>query len=78
MRKLRLILIYDLIAIHILLNISRSNGNQAIKFGKSIHYNERKSYRKEERRLVTDLFLFLKKTLYEVKASVQLFSFNIF
>ena len=61
-----------------LLNISRSNGNQAIKFGKSIHYNERKSYRKEESRLVTDLFLFLKKTLYEVKASVQLFSFNIF
>ena len=34
----------QIITIHILLNISRSKANQAIKFGQSIKYNLRKIY----------------------------------
>ena len=41
---------YQIIAIHILVNISRSKGNQAMKFGQLIEYNRNmfveKSYTK--------------------------------
>ena len=54
------------IAIHILPNISKSKGNQTMKFGQLIEYNKRifffKNYADNEaRRLVPDLFLFFKK-----------------
>ena len=58
------------IAIHILPNISQSNGNQTIKFGQLIEHNKKnfaekfffKNYAENEaRRLVPDLFLFFKK-----------------
>ena len=54
------------IAIHILPDISQSNGNQTMKFGQLIEYNKRnfsfKNYAENEAgRLVPDLFLFLKK-----------------
>ena len=35
---------YQTIAIHILPNISRSKGNQAMKFGQLIEYNMRKIF----------------------------------
>ena len=35
---------YQTITIHILLNISRSNNNQAMKFGQLIEYNKRKIF----------------------------------
>ena len=35
---------YQTIATHILLNISRSNNNQAMKFGQLIEYNQRKTF----------------------------------
>ena len=59
---------------HILPNISRSKGNQAMKFGQVIGYNKinifhAKNHAKSETgRLVPDIF-FLKKVLYEEKAS---------
>ena len=51
------------IAIHILLNISQSKGNQTMKFGELLEYNKRifffKNYAENEaRRLVPNLFLF--------------------
>ena len=54
-----------------------------MKFSQVIEYNKRnivlqKSYRKEARRLVPELFLFSKKALYEVKESGLELSFNIF
>ena len=54
-----------------------------MKFGQLIEYNKRniflqKSCKNEAGRLVPDLFLFLKKALYEVKTSGLQFSFNIF
>ena len=65
---------------HILLNISRSKGNQTIKFGQLKLYKESfKSHGENEtRRLVPDLFLFFKNALYKVKVSGQHLSFNIF
>ena len=62
------------ITVHILQDISRSNGNQTMKFGQLIENNMRifffKSHAENKAmRLVPDLFLFLKKALYEVKAS---------
>ena len=76
----------QIITIHKLPNISRSKGNQAIKFGKLIEYNVgniflQNSY--EAGKLVPDLFLLFKKDIYNVyirvlKTSVQHLSFDIF
>ena len=54
------------IPIHILPNISQSKDNQTMKFGQLIEYNKRNIFlqklcRKWTERLVSDLFLFLKK-----------------
>ena len=54
-------------------NISRSKGNQSMKFGQVIECNKRNIFFKnhaenEAERLVLDLFLFFKKALYEIKA----------
>ena len=51
---------------HILTNISRSNGNQTMKSSQLIEYNKRNIFFKhyaenEARKLVPDLFLFFKK-----------------
>ena len=63
-------------------NISRSKGNQVMKFGQSIEYDKRniflqklfeKSGKKTSWTPVN--FLFCKRTLYDVKVSGQ---FNIF
>ena len=82
------------ITIHMLPNISRHKGRQAMKFGQLREYNMRNVFFKnhaenEAGRLLPDLFffffLFFKKALYEVKASglklslkIFPFSFNIF
>ena len=71
------------IKMHILLNISHSKRNQAMKFDQVIEYNKKyfssKFMHKVRRgRLVPDLFLFFKKALYQVKASGLQVSFNIF
>ena len=57
------------IAIHILPNILQNKVNQLKKFGQLIEYNKRNIYiffknyaENEERRLVSDLFLFFEKT----------------
>ena len=71
----------QIIAIHILPNISRSKGNQAMKFGQLSEYNMRNIFKPAENqagRLVPDLFLFFKKALFEIKASNQHLSFNIY
>ena len=57
--------------------------NQTIKFVQSIKYTMIKIFIKnhtqnESERLVSDYFLFFKKTLYEIKASGLHLSFNIF
>ena len=54
----------QIIAIHILLNISQSKGNQRMKFHQLIEYNKRNIFlqnyaENKARRLVSDLFLFL-------------------
>ena len=60
------------ITMHILPNISQSNGNPAMKLGQVIEDNNInkfffKSHAKNELgKLVTDLFLFFKKALYEL------------
>ena len=56
------------ITIHILPNISRSKGNQTMKFGQSTEYNKRKFFFKnhaqnEAERLVPDVSFFLKKAI---------------
>ena len=53
---------YQTIVIHILLNISRSKGNQTLKFGQLIEYNMKnmfieKSYNHVVQELVTDPYL---------------------
>ena len=69
---------------HILPNISRSKGNQKMKFGQVIEDNKGNIFlQKSCRKLGTEtsskpLFLKKKKTLYEVKASSPQLSFNIF
>ena len=55
----------QIIAIHILLNISQSKGNQRMKFHQLIEYNKRNIFlqnyaENKARRLVSDLFSFLK------------------
>ena len=57
----------QIITIHILHNISRSKGTQAMKFGQSIRYSARNIFLKNQAysevwRLVPDLFLVFKKT----------------
>ena len=54
-----------------------------MKIVQLIEYNVRNTFhqrscRNEAGRLVPELFLFLKKALYEIKASGQNLSFNIF
>ena len=56
----------ETIAIHILPNISRSKGNQTMKFGQLIRYNMRSFFFKTHTenkagRLVSDFFLFFRK-----------------
>ena len=59
-------------------NISQSKCNQTMRFSHVIEYNNFKNEaEKEARRLVPDLFLFL-KALYGVKASSLQLSINIF
>ena len=58
----------QIVTIHILLNISWSKDNQAMKFGQSIENNKkniflRKSYKNGAERLVPDLPLFFKNAL---------------
>ena len=69
--------------INILPNISRSIGNQTMKFGQLIEYSAKSVFiqnhsRNEALRLVPDPLFFLKKTLCEVKASRQHLSFKFF
>ena len=72
----------NIIAIHILYNISRSKGNQTITFGQITEYNVRNFFlskihaEDETGRLVSDLFLFFKQALDERKASGLHLSFN--
>ena len=61
---------------HILHNILRSKGNQKMKFGQVIEYNNRA--KNATWKLVPDLFLFAKGALYELKASGLQLSFNVF
>ena len=68
------------IAIHLLINVSRANVNPPMEFGQSIEYNVRnillrKSCRKEAGTLVSELFCF-KKTSCKVKTSGQHLTFN--
>ena len=63
--------------------IWRSKSNQTLKFGHVIEYNKIifffKNYAKNEAgELNPDLFLFFRKALYEVKASILQLNFNIF
>ena len=62
------------ITIHILPIILGSKVNQAMKFGQIIGYNKRNIFFKnfaenEAGRLVSALFLFFEKALYQIKAS---------
>ena len=71
------------ITIHILSNISRSKGNQTMKFDQLIEYKNRNIFFKnhaqnEAASIVSNLFLFFKKALYEVKVSRLHLSFNTF
>ena len=56
--------------------MSRSKNNQTMKIGQVIEHNNRNIFffksnsENEAGRLVPELFLFFKKALYEVKASV--------
>ena len=65
----------------ILFNISRSKGNQSMKFGQLKENNMRNIFlqksQNEAGRLVLDLFSIFKKALYEVKASGQHLNFQI-
>ena len=71
-----------IITIHILPNISRSKGNQAMKSGQSIKYSVRnvflhKSCRKWSRETRSRPILFFKIAFCKVKTSDQHLSFNI-
>ena len=67
-----------------MLNISRSESKQRMKFCQLIEYNKRYVFffknhaENEAKKLVPDVFLFFKKALYVVKASRLQLSFNIF
>ena len=59
--------------IHILPNNSQNEGNQEMKFGQLIEYNQKK-----KKKLFKSLFLFSKKVLYEVIVSGPQLNFSIF
>ena len=68
---------------HILPNISRSKGKQAMIYGQLIEYIKEIFFFKnnvegEVERLVPGIFLFARKALYQVKASGLQLSFNIY
>ena len=69
---------------HILVNISRSKGNQTMIFCQLVDHSKindflQKNHAENEAgRLVSNLFFFFKKALYEVKAGSLQLSFNIF
>ena len=72
----------QIIKIHILLNISRSKGNQTMRFlqlmkllGKSFLLNSCKKWGWETS---SDLLLLFKKALCKVKTGIQHLSFNLF
>ena len=70
-------------AIHIFVNISRIKDNEILKFGQLIEYNKRNIFKKNHaenkaKRLVSDLILFFKKALYEVKTSFLQLGFTMF
>ena len=70
------------ITIHILSSISRSKGNQTMKFGELMKYNVKKIFLKnhtenETGRRVPNLFFFFKKALKKSKLCMHL-SLNIF
>ena len=73
-----------IIATQILLNISRSKGNRAMKFGQSIEYNARNIFffnnygENETGRLVPELFSFFKKALSKVNTRSHHLSLKIF
>ena len=59
------------VAIHILPNISRSKGNQAIKLGQLLKYTmifffKNYTQKKRQGKLVPDLFLLFKKAYFKV------------
>ena len=69
------------IAVHILLNISWSKGDQTMDFGQLIEYNNRNIFFKNHAESEAGKFqtsLFSKETLYKVKGSGLQLSFNIF
>ena len=71
----------QIITIHIMPNMSQSKSNQTMNFGQVIEYNKgniflQKLCRKWDRYSSSRLFCFFKKTLYEVKTSGLLLSFN--
>ena len=57
-------------------NIPQSKSNQAMKFALKIYFKNQTD--NELGRLVSDLSLFFRKVLYEVKASGMQLSFDIF
>ena len=73
----------QIIAEHILPNISRSKSNQAMKLSQLIKYNvrnifQKKSCRELGRETIPFPFFLFVKALYEIKASGQQLCFNIF
>ena len=72
----------QIITIHLLPRISRSKGNQTLKFGQLKKFNAelfffRNYVKNKAGTLVSDLLLFFKKALYKIKASGQCHDFNI-
>ena len=64
-------------------NILQSKDNQTMKLGQLTEYNKKMIFfenhaENETEKLVSDLFLFFKMALLEVKASGLQLSFNIF
>ena len=70
------------VLINIFSDISKSKGDQAMKFNQLIEKSTRNIFlqklcKNTAERVVPDLFLFFKKASYEIKASGQHLSFNI-
>ena len=73
---------YQTITTHILPNVSRIKGHQTMKFRQLIEYSKIILFffnqaEKEAGRLAPDRFLFFKKALYEVTASVLQLRFKL-
>ena len=62
------------ITLDILPSMSRSKGNETMKFGQVTEYNKRNIF---VQKLWRNLFLFFWKALYEVKASALQLSFKV-